>query len=441
MDATLATMSVHVCRAAGSPLNAAVEIPGSKSLTNRALIAASLADGVSVLSNVLFAEDTELMLDALRALGIPITVDEPDRVVEVTGCRGHLPESEITLFCGNSGTCMRFLTALTALGDGAYRLEGIARMRKRPVGDLCEALQSLGAGVEYSGEEGFPPLTVHAAGLRGGTVEFEALPSSQMISALLLAAPYARRDVFVEVRGEIPSRPFLNMTAGLMERFGVELLVDRRDDVTRIVVEAPRLYSATALTIEPDATNAMYFLAAAAIAGGRVTIEGLGTSSLQGDVEFVTLLARMGCGVERAAHALTVTGPSGGARLQGIDVDLNNMPDTVPTLAVLALFAESPTTIRNVANLRLKESDRLAALRVELTKLGAAVTEKADGLLISPPARLTPAAIDTYDDHRMAMSFALAGLKCPGLVINEPQCCGKTFPDFFERFEAMLRNG
>jgi 3-phosphoshikimate 1-carboxyvinyltransferase len=379
------------------------------------------------------------MLDSLRALDIPVTLDEADRRVEVTGCRGHLLETDSTLFCGNSGTCMRFLTALVALGDGAYRLDGIARMRKRPIGELCAALQSLGAGIEYSGEEGFPPLTVHAAGLRGGSVEFEAPPSSQMVSALLLVAPYARRDVLIEIRGEVPSRPFLDMTVGVMERFGIELLVDRRGGATRFAVEAPRCYAATALSIEPDATNAMYFLGAAAIAGGRVTIPRLGTASLQGDVGFVTLLAHMGCAVERRVDSLTVTGPARDARLRGIDVDLNEMPDTVPTLAVLALFADSPTTIRNVGNLRLKETDRLAALRTELTRLGATVQEGSDNLVISPPDRIRPAAIDTYDDHRMAMSFALAGLRCPGLRINDARCCAKTFPDFFQCFDAMLQ--
>ena len=380
------------------------------------------------------------MIEALRTLGIAVTVDERECIAEITGCRGHIPESDVDLYCGNSGTCMRFLTALAALGDGAYRLDGIARMRKRPIGELGAALQALGAGIEYVGDEGFPPLVVHAQSLRGGQVKLDGPPSSQMVSALLLAAPYARRDVLIELSGDVSSRPFLNMTAALMERFGIDLLVDQRGDATRLVVEAPRCYSATGLFIEPDATNAMYFLAAAAIAGGRVTVPGLGTSSVQGDVEFVTLLARMGCTVERAEHSLTVVGPPVGARLHGLDVDLNAMPDTVPTLAVLAVFADSPTIIRNVGNLRVKETDRLAALRVELTKLGAEVTENPEGLVISPPSRITPATIDTYDDHRMAMSFALAGSRCPGLFINEPQCCAKTFPDFFQRFDAMMGN-
>ncbi len=454
----LARMSAYRCKPVSGPLDATVVLPGSKSLTNRALVAAALADGTSVLRNVLFAEDTLLMMEALRTLGIALTSDEYDCVVEVSGCRGHIPESEANLFCGNSGTTLRFLTALVALGQGRFHLDGIARMRKRPIGGLVEALQALGAGIEYPGEEGFAPVVVHAHGLRGGHVAFDSPQSSQLVSALLLAAPYASRDVLIEVAGDVPSIPYLKMTTAIMERFGVAVLEDlgdsrarglpaRRDFVPpaaqeprgalRFIVEAPQRYQAASLSIEPDASNATYFLAAAAIAGGRVVVQGLGLASVQGDVGFVDVLERMGCGVSREPTRLSVEGPPEGVRLRGIDVDLNDMPDTVPTLAVLALFADSPTTIRNVGSLRLKESDRLAALRQELTKLGATVDERPDGLIIRPPERLTPAAIDTYDDHRMAMSFALAGLKCPGLVINDPQCCAKTFPDFFERFERI----
>jgi len=438
-------MSAYRCNPASGPLDATVVLPGSKSLTNRALIAAALADGTSVLRNVLFAEDTLLMMDALRTLGIALTSDEYGCVVEVTGCRGHIPESEANLFCGNSGTTIRFLTAMVALGQGRFHLDGIARMRKRPIGGLVEALQALGAGVEYPGEEGLPPVVVHAHGLRGGHVAFDSPQSSQLVSALLLAAPYASRDVLLEVAGDVPSIPYLKMTTAIMERFGVAVLEDlrgtpaaqERHGALRFIVEAPQRYQAASLSIEPDASNATYFLAAPAIAGGRVRVQGLGIESVQGDIGFVDVLERMGCGVIREPTRLSVEGPPEGVRLRGIDVDLNDMPDTVPTLAVLALFTDSPTTIRNVANLRVKETDRLAALHRELSKLGATVEELPDGLIIRPPDRLTPAAIDTYDDHRMPMSFALAGLKCPGLVINDPQCCAKTFPDFFERFERM----
>ncbi len=429
--------SVYRCPQAHGPLDATVELPGSKSLTNRALVAAALADGVSILSNVLIADDTLLMIEALRQLGIAVTVDERACATEVTGCRGHLPESSANLYCGNSGTTIRFLTAMTALGQGRYELDGVARMRRRPIGGLGSALQTLGAGIEYLGEEGFPPLVVHAQGLRGGQVAFETPESSQWVSALLLAAPYARGDVFVEVQGDLPSRPFVAMTTAMMERFGVEVIQDARETL-RLIVEAPQCYTAAHLAIEPDATNATYFLAAAAVAGGRVTVRGLTADSLQGDIRFVEILEKMGCRATWGPRDLSVEGPAATQCLRGVDVDLNAMPDTVPTLAALAIFADSPTTIRNVANLRVKETDRLRALKTELSKLGADVDELPDGLVIRPPPQLTPAAIDTYDDHRMAMSFALVGLRCPGLVINDPQCCAKTFPDFFPRFEALV---
>jgi len=434
---------MYPCTPASGPLGATVIIPGSKSVTNRALMAAALADGTSVLRNVLFADDTLLMMEALRTLGIAVTADEGDCAVEVTGCNGQIPESGVDLFCGNSGTTIRFLSAMVALGNGRFLLDGIARMRKRPIGALGEALQALGAGIEYPGQEGFPPIIVHASGLRGGHVAFDSPLSSQMVSALLLAGPYASREVFIEVSGDVPSLPFLKMTTAVMDWFGVPVLEDysaapTNDGTIRFVVEAPQRYQATTLTIEPDATNASYFFAAAAIAGGRVTVQGLGIDSVQGDIGFLDVLEAMGCRVERETTRVSVLAPRDGSSLRGIDIDLNDMPDTVPTLAILALFADSPTTIRNVANLRLKETDRLAALHCELSKLGAVVEELPDALVIHPPHRLTSAAIDTYNDHRMAMSFALAGLKCPGMVINDSQCSAKTFPDFFERFERML---
>lgn len=425
------------CEAVSRPLAATVRLPGSKSIMNRALVAAALADGNSLLTGILLAEDTRLMIEVLRELGIVITVDEKDCVAEVTGCRGHLPASEAELFCGNSGTTMRFCTSLVALGHGRFRLDGVERMRQRPIGGLVEVLQPLGAGVEYLGEEGHPPIVVHTSGLSGGHVAFHSPESSQLASGLLLAAPCAMRDVLIDVTGSIPSASYLKMTTAIMDRFGVAVLEQYEKDEVKFIVAAPQRYQGTTLAIEPDASSATYFLAAPAIAGGRVTVERLGTNSIQGDARFVDLLERMGCTVERGPTQLTVIGPGEGRRPRGIDVDLNDMPDTVQTLAVVALFADGPTAIRNVANLRVKETDRLSALHCELVKLGAMVDEFPDGLRIEPPERIKPAAIDTYNDHRMAMSFALVGLKCDGLTINDPQCCGKTFPDFFERFEQM----
>ncbi|MGB2987150.1 MAG: 3-phosphoshikimate 1-carboxyvinyltransferase [Phycisphaerae bacterium] len=430
-------MNSYQCQPVSGQVDATVTLPGSKSITNRALIAAALADGHSLLTGVLLAEDTRLMVDALRALGIAIAIDENDCVAEVTGCRGHVPAVEAGLFCGNAGTVMRFCTALVALGHGRFQLDGVERMRRRPIGGLVKVLQALGSGVEYLGEEGYPPLVVRAKGLGGGHVSFESPESSQLVSALLLAAPYAHADVLIEVPGALPSVPYLKLTTQVMDRFGVAVLEQYDAASTKFIVEAPQRYQGTTLAIEPDASNASYFLAAPAVAGGRVTVERLGTESIQGDARFVDVLERMGCRIERRPAQTTVWGPVAGERLRGLDVDLNDMPDTVQTLAVLALFADGPTVIRNVANLRVKETDRLASLNLELTKLGARVEERADGLRIHPPERITPAVIDTYNDHRMAMSFALVGLRSPGIVIRNPECCGKTFPDFFERFERL----
>jgi len=461
-------MPPYRCQPVDRPLDATVRPPGSKSITNRALIAASLADGHSLLTGILLADDTRLMIESLRALGIAVTVDDATCTAEITGCGGQLPESGADLSCGNAGTVMRFGTALCALGNGRYKLDGVARMRERPIGALVEVLRALGTGVEYLGQEGFPPLIVHASGLRGAHVAFASPESSQFISALLLVAPYAFNDVLIEAVGDVPSLPYLKMTTAVMDQFGVAVIEqyaeppsDESGDATghhaptscdapppsesepathdpvRIIVPAPQRYQAVHYAVEPDASNATYFLAAPAIAGGRVAVEGLGTKSIQGDARFVDVLERMGCTIERAPDRLVVTRAKGGRRLRGIDIDLNDMPDTVQTLAVVALFAEGPTIIRNVGNLRVKETDRLAALARELSKLGATVQSFDDGLRIEPPEQPRLAAVDTYNDHRMAMSFALAGLACPGLVINNPECCRKTFPDFFERFERL----
>lgn len=433
---TVSHVPAYRCQPVKSPLDAVVRLPGSKSLTNRALIAAALADGTSLLQGLLLAEDTHLMIEALRMLDIAVTVDVVEATVEISGCGGHIPAPTASLSCGNAGTVMRFCTALTALGGGRFELDGVARMRQRPIGGLVDVLRALGAGVEYADVDGFPPLVVHAGGLRGGQVSFDSPESSQLVTALLLVAPYAMQDVMIEVTGDAPSMPYLQMTTTVMERFGVTVISQYEENRARFIVEASQRYAPTTFAIEPDASNATYFLAMPALVGGRITVEGIGTKSIQGDARFVDVLEQMGCTVEREETRLTVQGPQGDRRLRGVDVDLNDMPDTVQTLAVLALVAEGPTVIRRVANLRVKETDRLAALRTELTKLGADVEEREDGLRITPPAQLTSAVIDTYGDHRMAMSFALAGLACPGLVINDPECCSKTFPDFFDRLEA-----
>jgi 3-phosphoshikimate 1-carboxyvinyltransferase len=432
-------MSAHACVVAERPLDATVALPGSKSITNRALVVAALADGTSRLGNLLLAQDTRIMLDVLGRLGFDVAVEEGARVAEVAGRGGKLTTERVVLHCGNSGTTIRFCAALAALGRGTYTLDGIERMRQRPIGKLVQPIRAQGSNVTYLGQTDFPPIEITGRGLSGGRIGLESPESSQMVSALLMAAPYAAQDVSVEVTGELPSTPYVTMTTRLMQRFGVDVTEELGPNGPCWSVAAPQGYRATDLTIEPDASNATYFLAAAAVAGGRVTVEGLGTSSIQGDARFVDVLERMGCRIQREPARLTVHGPPRGRQLSGVDVDLNDMPDTAQTLAVVALFADGPTVIRNVENLRVKETDRLAALTRELTKLGADVEEAAAGLTVYPPQRLVPAAVATYDDHRMAMSFALAGLRCSGVEINDAGCCAKTFPDFFERFERMIR--
>lgn len=431
-------MSKIALQPALRPLDATVTVPGSKSLTNRALMAAALAHGKSVLAGALFSDDTEYMMDVLMRLGFEsLNADAERQRIDIKGRGGHVPAMDANCFCGNSGTTIRFCTALAALGDGVYRFDGTARMRQRPIGALVDALRTLGVAIEYDGNEGCPPLTIRASGLSGGTVTFDEPPSSQFISALLLAAPAAKADVMIDIRGPLVSWPYVRMTMSVMDAFGVAVIEDIQADRARFVVPAPQTYVAREYAIEPDASNASYFLAAPAVAGGRVTVQGLGHGSVQGDVGFVDVLEQMGCRIERSADGLTVQAPPDGQRLRGVDVDLNEMPDMVQTLAVLALFAEGPTHIRRVANLRVKETDRLSALAKELTAMGATVEEETDGLRIVPPQRVRSATIKTYDDHRMAMSFALAGLAVEGVVIDEPGCVAKTFPDFFNRWAQL----
>ncbi len=372
-------MTEYVCQPVSGPIDAVVRVPGSKSITNRALVAAALADGHSLLTDVLLADDTRLMIDALRALGIAVTVDADEPRIEITGCGGHLPLSEARLSCGNAGTVMRFGAAMVATGYGSFELDGINRMRERPIGDLVDALRSLGTRVEYPGEEGYPPIRVHARRLCGGQIVLRAPLSSQFVSALLLAAPCAADDVLIEVTGPVPSVPYLTMTVEVMQHFGVGVIEQRAAEDVRFIVAAPQRYAGCTFAVEPDASNATYFLAAPAVAGGRVVVEGLGEQSMQGDAHFVDVLERMGCSIVREPRRLTVSSPPGRGALRGIDVDLNDMPDTVQTLAVVALFADGPTTIRNVANLRVKETDRIAALATELAKLGARVEQRSDG--------------------------------------------------------------
>ena len=401
-----------------------VRVPGSKSLTNRALIVAALADGPSTLTGALDSDDTRVMVDSLQKLGIQVEHDPSTGVIQVQGCANKIPRNDADLYIANSGTSLRFLTAMVATGSGTFRLDGTPRMRQRPVADLLQALNGLGADATSDLGTGCPPVTVKASGLDGGYAFVKGDVSSQFLSGLLMALPYSRDTTTVEVEGVLVSKPYVAMTMAVMEAFGVKInnRKDRRFDVR------PARYTGRTYAIEPDASAASYLFATAALTGSTITVEGLGLDSVQGDLAFVDLLEHMGCAVVREKDATTVTG----GPLRGIDVDMNAISDTVMTLAVVALFAEGITRIRNVAHIRHKETDRIAALATELRKLGATVEEQPDGLILFPPDSITPARISTYDDHRMAMSFALAGLKAPGVTILEPACVAKTYPGFWD---------
>jgi 3-phosphoshikimate 1-carboxyvinyltransferase len=410
------------------PIEATVRLPGSKSLTNRYLTCTALADGQSTLHGASVSDDALRMVAGLQRLGVDVELREDKPLIRVPGCRGHLPADEAEIDAGDAGTAMRFLTALACLGYGRFRLDGSIRMRERPIGQLVQGLHAIGAGIGYNGAEGHPPVTIVARGLGGGEIVFDRPPSSQFISSILMVAPYAARDVMIRVNGPLTSRPYVDMTIAVMRSLGVEVL---SSEGQRFIVPSTQRYQGGDCPIEPDASAAAYFWAAAAITGGRVRVGGLSRTSCQGDVRFVDVLERMGCRVAAGDDHIEIQGPSRGT-LHAVDVDLNEMPDVVQTLAVMALFASGTTRIRNVANLRIKETDRLAALGTELAKLGAGVEVFDDGLSVTPPERVKPATIETYNDHRMAMSFALAGLVAEGIVISNPACVSKSFPDYFD---------
>ena len=411
-------------------IDAVVRVPGSKSITNRALLIAALAAGESELLGALESDDTLAMVEGLTALGCEITLG-PERW-RVRGRRGRLQRSAAAIHARGSGTTARFLTAAAALANGPVVIDGNARMRARPIADLTDALRALGVKVDMLGEGGCPPVRVHGGALPGGHAEIDARHSSQYVSAVLLAAPYARADVVLEFTdGILVSRPYVDLTLDVMRAFGAEVAWTQ-DSTLR--VKAGRGYRGRPYTIEPDASAATYPFCAAAISGGRARVEGIPASSIQADMRVLGVLEAMGCEVLRGADFSEVRGPVG--RLRGVSVDMNEMPDAALAIAVVALFAGGPTQLRNIANLRIKETDRLLALETELRKLGAGATATADSLSIEP-GRLHGAQIETYDDHRMAMSFALAGLRIPGIAIRDPACVRKTWPDFFEMLERL----
>lgn len=412
-------------------LDAVVRVPGSKSYTNRALIAAALADGKSVITNALFSDDTKYMAVALNKLGISIEEYPRENTFVVHGLGGHFPVKETTLFVGNAGTAMRFLTALLTLGKGVYEIDGVERMRNRPIQDLIDCLNQLGADVSSKYNNGCPPVLIKAKELAGGRAKMKGNLSSQYFSAILLAAPYSRTSTQITVIGNLVSKPYINMTIDLMNQFGVEV---ENMYYKEFFIRANQRYKAIEYEVEADASSASYFLAAAAIAGGRVRVGGLSKDSLQGDVRIVDILEQMGCVVNSNKHWVEVQG----RELRGIDVDLKDAPDIAQTLAAVAVFAEGKTRIRNVRNLRIKETDRISGVVTEMRKLGVTVKELEDGFEIER-SEPKPGIVETYGDHRMAMSFSLIGLRTGGIKIKDPDCVSKTFPSFFEEL-GRLKN-
>jgi 3-phosphoshikimate 1-carboxyvinyltransferase len=410
-------------------LSAEVRVPGSKSLTNRALPVAALCAGTVTLRNALFSDDSRHCADALKRLGFDVTMDPEAETMRVIGLGGRIPAKTAELYVGNAGTAARFLTALLTLGEGEYVLDGNDRMRARPIADLVSALRKLGADIEAP--TGCPPVRVHARGLSGGRTRVAGSVSSQYLSGVLIAAPYARSAVEIDVDGELGSKPYVDMTVALMADFGVS--VERRG-YQRFSVEPQTYRSPDEYAIESDASAASYFWAAPAVVGGSVKVQNISRRSLQGDVRFLDVLAAMGCRIEES-DGLRVIAPE--EALCGVEVDLGDIPDTAQTLAVVAPFASAPSTIRGIASARVKETDRISAMVTELRRLGVEVEEYPDGLKIFPCKEIRPASIKTYDDHRMAMAFALVGLRVGGIVIENPECVAKTFPRYFEVLESL----
>lgn len=427
----MATLDELTVPSVTGPVEADVTLPGSKSITNRALLIAALAEGTSELRQALYSDDTRYMAAGLRSLGLDVIEDPAAARFLVTGQGGRLPARRADLFVGNSGTTIRFLTAVVALGQGEYRLDGDANMRRRPIAPLLDGLRQLGVDARDEAGTGCPPVVVRASGNPGGTASIPGDISSQYFSALLLAAPYARTETRLNVIGDLVSKPYLDVTQAVMAAFGATFV---NHDYQGFTIPAGQHYQARVYDIEPDASAASYFFAAAAVTGGRVRVRHLGQATVQGDLRFVEVLAQMGCSVEMTADWTEVRGSG---HLQGIQVNLADLPDTAQTLAAIAPLAEGPVRIDGVGFIRGHETNRIAALITELSRLGVRVEEHAGGLTIWP-GPLRPTLIQTHDDHRMAMSFAILGLRVPGLRLANPGCVSKTFPDFFERWAAAV---
>ena len=406
------------------PVDATLEVPGSKSYTNRALLVAALANGRSTLTGALFSDDTRYMCEALRKLGVQIEADEAQATFHVNGNGGDIPVESTQLYIGNSGTTSRSLVSYVSLGHGEFVIDGDEPMRRsRPISDLLNALTQIGVAARSQFDNGHLPVIVQANGLKGGKTRLDASKSSQFLTSLLLIAPYAKNDMEIEVVGTLKT-PYIDITTSVMDAFGVTVV---NNTYRHFRIAGRQSYQPHEYQIEPDASSASYFFAAAALTGGRVKVKHLHLNSVQGDVQFVRVLEEMGCQVNAAADGIEVSGPE---RLHGVDVDMNALSDTALTLAAIAPFADSKTVIRNIEHTRWQETDRIHAMVTELRKLGVSVVEHRDGVEIMP-APIVPVAIDTYRDHRVAMAFSLIGLRVPGIQICDPGCVSKTFPHFF----------
>lgn len=410
-------------------LNATIRVPGSKSYTQRALVASALAAGRSVLKGALISEDTGYLMNALRALGADI--DEGGADLTVIGTGGNLATPASAIYMGNNGTGFRFLTSMVCLGQGTYLLDGAQRMRQRPIQPLIDALNLMGVNARCVEENGCPPVQIEARGLAGGRTRLDSGLSSQYVSSLLLASPYAKKDTEIEIDSPLPSWPYVKLTMDVMARFGVDVATTER---RFFHIRAPQAYCPADYAIEGDLSSATYFMAAAAIVGETVTISNANPGSIQGDRRFLDILEAMGCRVSASGDGVRITGPL--SNHDDLAFDLNDTPDMVPALAVVCAFRRGETALRNISHLRVKESDRVTALCKELRKIGAHVEEEPDGLIIRGIAD-RGAEIECYDDHRIAMSFAIAGLAIDGVIIKDQYCVKKSFPDFWEKLESL----
>ena len=420
--------------------NGIIKLPGSKSISNRTLLLAALAESSTVIHELLESDDTARMLEALKILGIKL--EKTSGSLMVTGCDGNFPNKNAELFLGNAGTAFRPLTAALAFSGGHYTLKGVARMHERPIGDLVDALRQIGANIEYLEAEGFPPLKISPANIdMSQPIKIRGNVSSQFLTALLMALPLTKQQATIEVVGELISKPYIEITLNLMAKFGVNVV---RDAWQGFTIPANNQYkNPVMMTIEGDASSASYFLAAGAIACHKplqlgLSVVGIDNHSIQGDVKFAEELEKLGVPIAYSSNMIKVTAPK--EKIKGFDLDCNHIPDAAMTLAIMALFAEGTTTLRNIASWRVKETDRIAAMATELRKVGAIVEEGVDYIKITPPTKLTPnAVIDTYDDHRMAMCFSLVSLGGVPITINDPKCVNKTFPDYFLQFAKIAQ--